>query len=116
MPIKGLTEKRRMPRIGKLHLGIKVKNKQGVEHPKAVDYFVYPDEGSPGGELLDQFIKEYGEKPKELPIIFPLGDEESIASQYYRCYSRSRGLVSRRWPVLVESALNTPGRQGAARL
>jgi len=95
MPIKGLTEQRRMPRIGKLHLGIKVKNAKGVEYPKAVDYFVYPAEGSPGSELLDQFKKEYGEKPKELEVIFPLEDEESIASQYYRCYSKSRGLVCR---------------------
>ena len=97
MPIKGLTEQRRMPRIGKLHLGIKVEsaNKPGVFYPKAVDYFVYPEKDAPGGELLDQLIKEYGEKPKELDIIFPLEDEESIASQYYRCYSRSRGLICR---------------------
>ena len=94
-PIKGLTESRRMPRVGKIHLGVKVKNKQGVEHPKATDYFVYPTEESAGKELLDQLIKEYGEKPKELPVIFPLEDEEAIASQYYRCYSRSRGLVCR---------------------
>lgn len=95
MPIKGLTEKRRMPRIGKIHLGIKVKNAKGVEYPKATDYFVFPKEDAPGGELRDQLIKQYGEKPKELEVIFPLEDEESIASQYYRCYSRSRGLVCR---------------------
>ncbi len=95
-PIKGLTDvPRRMPRIGKIHLGIKVKNKQGVEHPKATDYFVFPESGSPGGELLEQLVAEYGEKPKELSVIFPLEDEESIASQYYRCYSRSRGLICR---------------------
>ncbi|GAI94173.1 unnamed protein product, partial [marine sediment metagenome] len=39
MPIKGLTEKRRMPRIGKIHLGIKVtKNKKGEDcapYPKS---------------------------------------------------------------------------------
>jgi len=95
MPIKGLTEKRRMPRIGKFHLGIKVKGRGGVEHPKAVDYFVYPQEDAPGGELLDELTKAFGGKPKELRIIFPLEDEESIASQYYRCYTRSRGLVCR---------------------
>ena len=99
MPIKGLTERRRMPRIGKFHLGIKVtKNKKGEDcapYPRATDYFVYPEEGSAGYELIDELIKEYGEKPKELPIIFPLEDEEAICSQYYRCYSRSRGLVCR---------------------
>lgn len=99
MPIKGLTERRRMPRIGKIHLGIKVtKNKKGEDcapYPRATDYFVYPGEGSAGYELIDELLKEYGEKPKELPIIFPLEDEEAICSQYYRCYSRSRGLVCR---------------------
>jgi len=95
MPIKGLTEKRRMPRIGKLHLGIKVTNKKGVEHPRAVDYFVYPKDEAPGSELLEELTKVFGSKPKELRIIFPLEDEESIASQYYRCYTRTRGLVCR---------------------
>lgn len=99
MPIKGLTEKRRMPRIGKLHLGIKItKNKKGEDctpYPKAVDFFVYPEADAPGGEVLPQLVKEYGAKPRELPIIFPLEDEEAICSQYYRCYTRSRGLVCR---------------------
>ncbi|GAJ18106.1 unnamed protein product, partial [marine sediment metagenome] len=42
----------------------------------------------------DELIKAFGQKPKELRIVF-LEDEEGIASQYYRCYSRSRGLVCR---------------------
>lgn len=97
MPIKGLTERRRMPRIGKMHLGIKVEStkKPGVFYPKATDYFVFPEDGSAGYELIDELIAEYGEKPKELAIIFPLEDEEAICSQYYRCYSRSRGLTCR---------------------
>jgi len=88
-----------MPRIGKFHLGIKVtKNKKGEDckpYPKAVDYFVYPEADAEGSELVEQLTKAFGEKPKELRIIFPLEDEESIASQYYRCYTRSRGLVCR---------------------
>lgn len=83
MPIKGLSEKRRLPRLGKIHLGIKAKNDKGVEYPKMVDYFVCPPE-----------VQElFGEKPKELRIIIPLEDEEKWASQYYRCYSRTRGLI-----------------------
>jgi len=99
-PIKGLTERNRLPRIGKIHLGIKKekKNKQGqviTTYPSAVDYFVYPAPDAPGGELLEQLIETFGEQPKELRIIFPLEDEETIASQYYRCYTRTRGLVCR---------------------
>lgn len=95
MPIKGLTERARLPRLGKIHLGIKAKNKRGIEYPKAVDYFVYPEPDALGGELLPQLKKAFGEKPKKLRIIFPLEDEETIASQYYRCYTRTRGLVCR---------------------
>lgn len=82
-PIAGLTEKRRLPRLGKIHLGIKVVKDGGVEYPRAVDYFVCPPEVQ----------KVFGEKPKELRILIPLEDEERWASQYYRCYSRTRGLI-----------------------
>ena len=94
-PIKGLTEVTRMPRIGKMHLGIKVTNKNGVEYPKAVDYFVFPEGDAPGAEHRDQLVAVYGEKPKELEIVFPMNDPDIVASQFYRCYQRTRGLVCR---------------------
>ncbi len=84
MPIKGLSEQRRMPRLGKIRTGVKVPNKSGQgEHPEAVDYFVLPP------EIAGQF----GEKPKSLPVMFPVEDEAKFASQYYKCYSSFRGLV-----------------------
>ena len=87
MPIKGLSEQRRLPRLGKIHLGVKVtKNKKGEEcspYPRATEYFVCPDE----------VMAVYGEKPQKLEIIIPVEDEEMWANQYYRKYSRSRGLV-----------------------
>ena len=44
MPIKSLSDVRRLPRLGKIHLGVKVKNeKTGAEDPKRVDYFVCPE-------------------------------------------------------------------------
>lgn len=92
MPIKGLSETRRLPRLGKIHLGIKktkVVNGRDVEYPSAVDYFVFPEDNS----LHDELTKVFGEKPKELRILIPLDDEERWASQYYRCYSRTRGLI-----------------------
>src|SRR4030042_2238419 len=84
MPIKGLSEVRKIPRLGKIKLGIKVKHeKSGNEYPKATDFFVVPDE-----------IKEFvGDQPTELNIVFVLDNEEMIASQYYRAYSASRGLI-----------------------
>ena len=83
MPIKGLTERRRLLRLGKIHLGVKATNAKGVEYPKAVDYFVCPPEVQ----------AVFGEKPAELRILIPVEDEEKWASQYYRLYSQTRGLI-----------------------
>ena len=83
-PIKGLSEQRRIPRIGKIHLGVKKKSeKTGKEYPSATDYFVCPPEVQ----------AVHGEKPTELPIMIPVEDEEYWASQYYRAYSQTRGLT-----------------------
>jgi len=81
MTIKGLSEQRRIPRLGKIHLGFKDPTKKGA--PTATDYFVCPPE-------IQSIL---GEKPKELKIMIPSEDEEKFASQYYKCYSRSRGLI-----------------------
>jgi len=84
MPIKGLSEQKRLPRLGKIRLGIKkISPRTKREYPSATDFFVCPPEV--------QAI--YDEKPKRLDVIIPLEDEEVWASQYYRQYSRSRGLV-----------------------
>ena len=85
MPIKGLSEQRRIPRIGKIHLGVKVEHatRKGVLYPKATEYFVVPQE----------VAAVHGEKPTELPIMIPVEDEEYWASQYYRAYSQTRGLT-----------------------
>jgi len=82
MPIKGISDQLRLPRLGKIRLGIMVKD--GREpYPQPVDYFVCPE----------PVQKVFGEKPRELNVMFPSEDEEKWASQFYRCYSRSRGLV-----------------------
>lgn len=94
MPIKGLTDgPRRLPRIGKIHLGVKLTtNKQGqpcAPYPRATEHFVFDPEHPQYQEL----VAAYGEKPTELRIIIPTDDEDAFASQYYRRYSQSRGLV-----------------------
>lgn len=85
MPIANLTNVRRLPRLGKIRLGIKVKNKDGVEYPRRVDYFVCP-------EIVK---KVYGEKPQALDVVFPIEDESQWCAQFYKCYSRTQGLVCR---------------------
>lgn len=99
-PIEGLSERRRLPRLGKIHLGVKEKTttpckcKQEtadkkprkdcrlclgtgfVFRPKEVDYFVCPPE-----------VREvYGEMPKVLPIMFPVEDPQLFFQQWYMRY------------------------------
>lgn len=85
MPIKGVSEVRRLPRLGKIRLGIKVEEPRKNPYPRATDYFVVPDE-----------IKGYvGDKPRQLQIMFPVEDKEVFAQQYLKCYSFTQGLVCR---------------------
>ena len=35
----------------------------------------------------------FGEKPKELRILIPVEDDEQWATQYYKAYNLTRGLV-----------------------
>lgn len=83
MPIEGLSERKQLPRLGKIRLGIKKLSAKKVEYPSATDYFVCPPE--------IQAI--YGDKPQSLDILIPVEDEEIWCSQWYRQYSRTRGLV-----------------------
>ena len=84
MPINELSDIVRIPRLGKIRLGIKVKSKEkDVQYPKATDYFVVPDE----------VRAVYGDKPTELQIMFPVEDPELFAQQWLRAYSMTQGLV-----------------------
>ena len=85
MPIKGLTDRRRMPRVGKIHLGEKRMNQSGREYPVATEYFVVPPE----------VAAVVGDQPTELSIIFPSDDPEAVLPTYLKAYSNARGLVCR---------------------
>ncbi len=84
MPIKGISEVIRLPRLGKIRLGLK-KNVEGMSFPEPTDYLVCPEEVK----------KVCGEKPRELRIMFPTNDPAQWASQYLRCYSENRRLICR---------------------
>ncbi|MGD9276317.1 MAG: hypothetical protein PVJ67_04040 [Candidatus Pacearchaeota archaeon] len=82
MPIKDFQGRGRIPRLGKIRLGIK---KQGTksDYPSAVDYFVCPIE----------VRAVYGDKPKKLQIAFHSDSLEEVFPQYYKRYGKSTGLV-----------------------
>jgi hypothetical protein len=106
MPIKGLSENRRLPRLGKIHLGVKKKSaKSGAEYPSATEYFVVPPE----------VAGIYGDKPTELPILIPVEDDELWSNQYYRRYSRTRGLVCKGDGVTCRRMIDTATGDTAGR-
>jgi|GEM_PF-681819 hypothetical protein len=83
-PIEGLSDVRRLPRLGKIRMGIKVVSQtSGKEYPQKTDYFVCPPEVQ----------KVYGEKPKSLDIIIPVEDDEKWCAQWYKLYSQTQGCV-----------------------
>ncbi len=85
MPIRGLTEQRQLPRLGKLHLG--TPNPGG--YPTKTDYFVIHDDDP----LAALFHEVYGAQPKELDIRFPTHDPEDFATQFFYAYKKAVGRV-----------------------
>ena len=83
MSIKGVSEIVRLPRLGKIRLGIREDAGEGSGYPLPTDYFVCPEE----------VRKVFGEKPRELRIMFPTEDSEQWASQHLKYYSESGDLV-----------------------
>jgi hypothetical protein len=76
---------RRMPRLGKIRLGVKVEKlgrNGSTQYPKETEYFVCPPEV--------QAI--YGEKPTELDVMLPLDDPEIVFQQKLALYGSGAGL------------------------
>ncbi len=80
---QGLSERRRLPRAGKIKLGVMV-TQNGKTYPRATDFFVCPPDVTDALSLP--------EKPRELPIMFPSDDPEQIFPQTLKMYRRSSGL------------------------
>jgi len=89
MPIKGLSERIRLSRGGKIRLGEKrkmEKNGKTIEYPAKLDYFLFDPEDE---SLLPKIHSQFGDKPDKLLICFPSEDEEVVFPQYYKCYGAS---------------------------
>lgn len=83
MPIRELTERPNIPRLGKIRLGVKDPQRG---FPKNVKHFVVPEE----------VAKALGtDEPTELHIVFLTDDMDRNASQYYRAYNATSGLICR---------------------
>lgn len=86
MPIKDLSDTVRLPRLGKIHLGIRDPERG---YPTKTEYFVLPKDHPDYAAI----VKIFGDKPKELHVVIPVEDEEVWATQYYKAYTRTHGLV-----------------------
>ena len=84
--IEGLSSIRRLPRLGKIRLGVKkISEKTGKEYPTETKHFVCPAE----------VMHVCGTEPTELKISFPMNDPEVIFPQCYKWYGSSKGLKCR---------------------
>lgn len=83
--IEGLSAIRRLPRLGKIRLGVKKVSAKGKEYPSETKWFVCPPE----------IRKVYGDEPTELNIMFPLNDTETLFPQSYQWFGSSKGLKCR---------------------
>jgi hypothetical protein len=94
MAIKGISEVRRLPRIGKIRLGIKKQTKDGKsDYPAAVDYFVCNGDQSTSDTAAAAFHAVYGEQPKVIDVLFPTEDKDKFFPQFYRRYGKGTGLI-----------------------
>jgi len=94
MPIKGISEVRRLPRLGKIRLGIKETSpKTGNPYPKAVDYFVCNADASTPEAAARAFHEVYPDKPRALDIMFPTENKDQFFAQFYRRYGSGSGLL-----------------------
>lgn len=91
MSIKGISDVRRLPRMGKIRLGIKKKTAKGVEYPSEVDYFILDPEAPDQKRreaLIKQFEDLYGEKPKSIKVMFPPVPREMFFAQFLKRYGK----------------------------
>jgi hypothetical protein len=86
MPIKGISERRRMRRIGKVRLGKKTENSSGKEYPVALDHFNFED--------APDLISMYGDNCKEIDVMIPNENVDAFFPQERKCY-RTSGLFCR---------------------
>lgn len=95
--IPGLTDRRRVTRLGHIRLGVRARNAKGItsrckhpdtelcpycSHPTETDHFVVPPE----------VAKIYGDNPTELEVMFLKEANEENFPVAFKMYGQSRGL------------------------
>ncbi|MCK9487781.1 MAG: hypothetical protein M0R73_14000, partial [Dehalococcoidia bacterium] len=74
--IRGVSEERRTPRLGKIRLGVQVPNKNGNgTHPEMSPFFVFDGDTAAGAALYEAF----GDQCTEIPVAFPTDEPAEFA-------------------------------------
>jgi hypothetical protein len=100
MPVTILEQgPRRLPLLGTIHLGDRQRTTsrrtgQEVEYPVKVDYFLVREDNHTRPEMVEAFRSVYGEKPRQLDVLFPSDDESVIMPVSFSAY-RASGLWCR---------------------
>lgn len=103
MPIKGISDIRELPRLGKIRLGTKKLSSKGNEYPdESPEFVLNPIEevldknGNPvmdratgkpmfrENEHIKALMSMFGPNPAELKVVFPVDDMELICPQYMK--------------------------------
>jgi len=95
MPITGLSDRRRLPRLLKIRLGVR-RNGGSDGPPKEVDYFVFKKEDG----ATDEILKLYSGTPKAIRMMLPFevdaldpkSGDELVWNENNRAYGRAHGL------------------------
>ena len=105
--IKGLSERRRLPKLGKIRLGFRIK-RGNTEFPAELPFFLLPNEVAKvyGGKVTAARAEELGVTRKdilkfveenawrlaeEIEIMFPINEPEAVFPQAYIWYGSSQG-------------------------
>ena len=92
MPIKGHSDIRRIPRVGKIHLGTRqTSQRSGHEYPVACDHFVVKADDSTSEAVANAFHSVYGDQPREITVAFASDDPEEFFPQYLSSYKGGDG-------------------------
>ena len=78
--IKGISDVRRLPRLGKIRLGEKKKGERG-DYPSKLDHFSFKD--------VPWVAEVYGDNCKEIDIILPVENQDTFFSQERKAYRKA---------------------------
>ena len=89
--ISGLSDIRRFPRLGKIHLGTTgVSQNTGRTYPMALDHFLVHADETTSAQSAAAFQAVYPGEPKSLRVMFPGNDTSQIFPQALKSYTVSQ--------------------------